>query len=51
MIRSEAIFVATGITDSALVPGIRYSHGSFVMESIIIVLDSIIYINGTYPGK
>ena len=50
MIKSEAIFVATGITDSALVQGIRYSHGSFVMESIIIKSASIMYVNNTVPG-
>ncbi|AHX04488.1 class II fructose-bisphosphatase [Ehrlichia japonica] len=49
MIKSEAIFVATGITDSTLVQGIRCSHRSFVMESIIIRPASIMYINNTIP--
>ena len=49
MIKSEAIFVATGITDSSLVQGIRCSHRSFVMESVIIRPDSIMYVNNTVP--
>ncbi|GAT77524.1 fructose 1,6-bisphosphatase II, partial [Ehrlichia ruminantium] len=36
MVRSDAIFIATGITDSSLVKGIRYSKGLLFMESIII---------------
>ncbi|ABD44920.1 fructose-1,6-bisphosphatase, class II [Ehrlichia chaffeensis str. Heartland] len=49
MVKSESIFIATGITDSALVKGIRYSQGSFIIESIIIKPASVMYVNNTVP--
>ena len=49
MVKSDAIFLATGITDSSLVQGIKYSQGSFVIESVIIKPASIMYINNTIP--
>ncbi|WP_078400126.1 class II fructose-bisphosphatase [Ehrlichia ruminantium] len=47
MVRSDAIFIATGITDSSLVKGIRYSKGLLFMESIIIKSARLMHISNT----
>ncbi|GAT78669.1 fructose 1,6-bisphosphatase II [Ehrlichia ruminantium] len=47
MVRSDAIFIATGITDSSLVKGIRYSNGLLFMESIIIKSARLMHISNT----
>ncbi|CEI85133.1 Fructose-1,6-bisphosphatase [Ehrlichia minasensis] len=49
MVKSDSIFLATGITDGSLVRGIKYSQGSFEVESVIIKPSSIMYINNTIP--
>ncbi|CAH58379.1 class II fructose-bisphosphatase [Ehrlichia ruminantium] len=47
MVRSDAIFIATGITDSSLVKGIRYSKGLLFIESIIIKSARVMHISNT----
>ncbi|WDM85092.1 class II fructose-bisphosphatase [Ehrlichia sp. JZT12] len=49
LVKSDSIFIATGITDSSLVQGIKYSKGFFTVESIIIKSTGIMHISNTIP--
>ncbi|QGR02995.1 class II fructose-bisphosphatase [Ehrlichia ruminantium] len=49
MVKSDSIFVATGITDGSLVKGIKYTKDFFVIESVIIKSACIMRINNTIP--
>ena len=49
LVKFDSIFIATGITDSSLVQGIKYSKGFFTLESIIIKSTNVMYISNTIP--